>query len=401
MKARAALAARNRAVIRAAQGMDAPLQRAFNATNQRAEGAQALADELVRLPTLRKEVRECTEQVLDLGDSIARVEALLADRELANQSFAERSDVTAGQEQHDTSNRNITRADTSTGSSATRSNGSRRDSGLPEGTTTPALEAATLVSSTAPLPASSFANEEAVPTTATATVAGSVAVGGRGNNNSRERSEGNNGHTVNRNESKEDVVGSLDTNAGATDLPLGAELSAMVGSIAKVEELLAQQQAQRRLAASRDDDDDDDGDDDNNDADDGIEDGKDAAVVSGSSTGESAGSMAAASLPSSLPPSSSSADVPLPHAPPPLFGADEDDDEEGDDRSSSSSEQAAHEAPLATGNNNSQDESAEVTAALAALLGPNGSGISTASDNDVGLLGSKEADAESEVSDII
>ena len=400
MKARAALAARNRAVIRAAQGMDAPLQRAFNATNQRAEGAQALADELVRLPTLRKEVRECTEQVLDLGDSIARVEALLADRELANQSFAERSDVTAGQEQHDTSNRNITRADTSTGSSATRSNGSRRDSGLPEGTTTPALEAATLVSSTAPLPASSFANEEAVPTTATATVAGSVAVGGRGNNNSRERSEGNNGHTVNRNESKEDVVGSLDTNAGATDLPLGAELSAMVGSIAKVEELLAQQQAQRRLAASRDDDDDD-GDDDNNDADDGIEDGKDAAVVSGSSTGESAGSMAAASLPSSLPPSSSSADVPLPHAPPPLFGADEDDDEEGDDRSSSSSEQAAHEAPLATGNNNSQDESAEVTAALAALLGPNGSGISTASDNDVGLLGSKEADAESEVSDII
>jgi len=402
LKARAALAARNRAVIHAAQGMDAPLQRAHAAVNQRAEGAQALADELVRLPALRKEVRECTEQVLDLGDSIARVEALLADRALANQSFAERSDLAAGQGQHGLSRSKT--GDDNYDSGARSSMGSSSDAVLHEGTAARAKEAVT-ANSAVVMPAVDSANEVAV--SATAAASATVAIGGHSNNHSHENTGGDDSGSDNTNDngSKEGIVDELGTNGGATELPLGAELSAMVGSIAKVEELLAQQQAQRRLAASRDDNNDDDDDDD--DDDDG------SANVDSTNSARSApeaGISGKVDLPETITAASSLSssvqkisDVPLPHAPPPLFGTDEEEDDDDDDNNSNST-QSAPPVPSGLGDSDSlsQVESAEVTAALAALLGPNGT-----ADNDAGRrdtdasLGNGPADEESGLSDLI
>jgi hypothetical protein len=133
-------------------------------------------------------------------------------------------------------------------------------------------------------------------------------------------------------------------------VPLGAELSAMVDSIAIVEELLAQQQAQR-LAAARDEDGDDE------------EEEEEEAAAEGA---EVAGRTAAPARPSPIPAPLSPA-APLPRAPPPLFGGDEEEDDDDDDDDDTKQPVAA--LPSATPGSSSRGEGADVSAALAALLG--------------------------------
>jgi hypothetical protein len=317
--------------------VDAPLQRAEAAVQRRASGADALARELSLLPALRKAVRECTEQALDVGDAVARVEALLADRALATQS-SQRADTYAA--------RHFGAAVASPDRRSVGRVGADRLEPPPGG----------------------GAREAAAARAASAVAIAAARV-----------AAGHEGHDVSSGGSDDDGAVAAE-GAGL----LGTELSAMVDSIAIVEELLAQQQAQR-LAAARDEDGDD-------------EEAEEAAAAAAAGAAV-AGRTAAPARPSPIPAPISPA-APLPRAPPPLFGGDEEEDDDDDDDDDDRKQPVAALSSAMPGSS-SRGEGADVAAALAALLGTTDSAGGDSSRMSSIDAGGCTMDGEAELGDLI